>query len=41
MSSDEGNTPSLRTVFIEDCDIIYKYGITDTDIQLVIDMVEE
>lgn len=41
MSSDEGNTLSLKTVFIEDCDIIYKYGITDTDIQLVIDMVEE
>ena len=41
MSNDEGNTLSLKTVFIEDCDIIYKYGITDTDIQLVIDMVEE
>jgi len=37
----EGNNSILDKVFAEDYDIIHKYSITSTEIQLMIDLVEE
>lgn len=40
-NEEEENNVSLKSVFLEDYDMIHKYRISDTEIQLIIDLVEE